>query len=265
MTRPVVLVACDHRVWDNYAWSATPAPYLEPIARISGALPLQLPTLEARIDLDSALALADGVVLTGSRSNVHPECYGAAASRDAEPFDRARDSVTLPLIDKAIRAGVPLLALCRGFQELNVARGGTLFAALHDEPGRMDHRAAETTNMDKKFRLAHPVSVRSGGELARIVAAPRIEVNSVHRQGIDRLGRDLTIEAEAPDGTVEAVSVADAEAFALGVQWHPEYWATTDAPSRAIFEAFGRAAHGHLFTRQTASGGNRSDLVSLMS
>lgn len=245
MTRPVILVTTDQKTMDGHIWAVTLVNYLEAVAHVANAVPLQLPSLERPVDVASALAVADGVLVTGARSNVHPSCYGGQESELAAPFDRARDTVSLALIASALAAGIPLFAICRGCQELNVVRGGTLFVAVHEQPGRLDHRSHEREDMDEKFRLAHTVRLTPGGRLAAIVGNGEIEVNSVHWQGIDRLGAGLAVEAVAPDGQIEAVSVEGARAFAIGVQWHPEYWAATDPPSRSLFEAFGRAALEH--------------------
>jgi putative glutamine amidotransferase len=188
------------------------------------------------------LERVDGLLVTGSRSNVHPARYGAAPSEKHEPFDEARDATTLPLIRAAVTMGVPMLAICRGVQELNVALGGDLVAEVHEVPGRMDHRGAASDDSDVRFGLSHEVAFEPGSRLAEVVGAPAIRVNSVHRQALGRLGAALVVEARAPDGTVEAVRVEGARAFACGVQWHPEYWAAGDAPSAAIFRAFGEAA-----------------------
>lgn len=252
MTRPVVLVATDQKRMDGYVWSASPVNYLEAVAGVAQALPLQLPSLDRPVDVAAALAVADGVLVTGARSNVHPSRYGAEESELAAPFDPARDATSLALIASALAAGIPLFAICRGCQELNVVRGGTLFVAVHEEAGRFDHRSHEREDMDVKFRLAHTVRLTPGGRLAAILGREEIEVNSVHWQGIDRLGAGLAVEAVAPDGQIEAVSVEGAS-FAIGVQWHPEYRAATDPPSRALFEAFGRAALEHHVARTTAA------------
>jgi len=181
-------------------------------------------------------------VTTGSRSNVHPELYGDEPTAGHEPFDHDRDAMTLDLIRKAIEAGVPLLAICRGFQELNVALGGTLDTEIQEREDRTDHRPPVSDDNDVRFALAHDVDIEPGSTLAGILGTERVAVNSLHRQAVRDLAPGLIAEAWADDGTVEAVRVADAGAFALGVQWHPEYWAGSDPPSRAIFTAFRNAA-----------------------
>jgi putative glutamine amidotransferase len=242
---PLILVPADVRPGDGYVWHAAPESYLAALADTIGAVPLVLPAIAALPDLDALLARVDGVLLTGSRSNVHPSCYSAPAISEAEPYDRGRDSLTLPLIAAVLRRGIPILAICRGLQELNVALGGTLIAEVHAEPGRDDHRATPSADADVRFAIAHDIAVMSDGLLAGILGAGTIRVNSLHRQAIGRLADGLRVEATAPDGTIEAVSVRDAAGFALGVQWHPEYWARTDPPSRQIFEAFGAAVRAY--------------------
>ncbi len=238
---PVILVTADVRTVDRYTWHAAVETYLKALAGV-GATPLILPSLAGEIDVDSVLAHVDGVVTTGSRSNVHPALYGDEPTAGHEPFDHRRDAMTLDLIRKAIDAGVPLLAICRGFQELNVALGGTLDTEIHELEDRADHRPPASDDNDVRFALAHEVTVEPGSTLAAILGTQRIAVNSLHRQAVRDLAPRLIAEARAEDGTIEAARVADAGAFALGVQWHPEYWAGSDPPSRLLFTAFCNAA-----------------------
>jgi len=245
MTQPLVAVSSDVCDFENYTWHAAPQQYLAAAADVAGVLPLVLPSFGERLDLDGLLDRVDGVMITGSKSNVYPEHYGGEAGEANGPYDRDRDATTLPLIRKAIARGVPLLAICRGIQELNVALGGTLATEVQDEPGRMDHRSPESGTQDERFALRHVVTIKPGTCLAGIFGAGDIKVNSLHRQAVGRLGDRLAVEAIAPDGTVEAVSVRDAPAFAVGVQWHPEYWAASDDASARIFRAFGDAVRAH--------------------
>lgn len=241
MTAPVVLFTSDVRDFDGYTWHCTPTTYLEAVLAVAGGLPLILPNYGPRIDLDVLLDRVDGVVCTGSRSNVHPSNYGVEATEAMGPFDRERDATSLPLIRRAIERGVPLFCICRGIQELNVALGGTLFSEVQEQPGRMDHRYPEAPTQDGKFAIRHEVTILPGGCLGRVVEPGDIRVNSLHRQAVARLSDRLSVEATAPDGTIEAVTVKDAPGFTLGVQWHPEYWAKSDGPSAAILRAFGEA------------------------
>ncbi len=238
---PLVAIPCDFRHHDGYDWHAVPKQYVDAVFQVAGCLPLLVPALGEPLDPDTVLDRVDGLMLTGSRSNVHPDRYGVAASPAHEPYDPARDATAMPLIKAAIARGVPLLAICRGFQELNVALGGTLATEIQERDDRFDHRAPESDDPDTRFAIRHPVTFTPSSALAGVFGADRIEVNSLHRQAIDRLADGLAIDGQAEDGTIEAVSVTGATAFACGVQWHPEYWAATDTPSRRLFEAFGDA------------------------
>ncbi len=249
MFQPLVAVSTDVRQFDNYTWHAVPKQYLEAAIAGAGVLPVLVPSFGERLDLDSLLASVDGVMLTGSKSNVHPSLYGEEATEANGPYDEARDATTLPLIRKAIERGVPLLAICRGIQELNVALGGTLASEIQEREGALDHRAPVSDKQDERFAIRQKVSIKPGSCLAGVFGAGEIMVNSVHRQAIDRPARRLVIEAVAEDGTVEAVSVEGAPAFAVGVQWHPEYWVHADSNSAKIFGAFGDAVRAHAETR----------------
>lgn len=207
----------------------------------AGVVPVLIPVLDPPIPTEDLLASVDGLLLTGSPSNVAPRHYGGLAPREGVLQDEHRDATALPLIAAAIDAGVPLLCICRGFQEMNVALGGTLHQHVHEIEGRADHREDHSAPLDVQYGPAHPIDVRPGGLLARIATGARFEVNSLHSQGIDKLAPRAHADAAAPDGTIEAISVPAAKAFALGVQWHPE-WRWSESPlSRAIFSAFGDA------------------------
>lgn len=249
MLQPLVAVSTDVRHVDNYTWHAAPQQYLEAAISGAGVFPVLVPSFGDRLDLDQLLDSVDGVMLTGSKSNVNPELYGGDASEANGPYDPDRDATTLPLIRKAIERGVPLLAICRGIQELNVALGGTLATEIQEREGSLDHRAPVSDNQDERFAIRQSVSIKPGTCLANVFGAGEIMVNSVHRQGVDRLGSNLQVEAVADDGTVEAVSVNGARAFAVGVQWHPEYWARSDDNSAKIFKAFGDAVRTHALAR----------------
>lgn len=242
---PLIAVTSDRRHVPPHEWHMTPTTYVSAAADIAGLTPLLLPNLGTKLDIDGLLAQIDGVMLTGSRSNVHPEEYGEEPTPDYEPYDRDRDRTTLPLIRAAIAKGVPLLAICRGFQELNVALGGSLHTEIQTLPGRLDHRSPKVDDNDVRYGIRQPVYVENNGCLGRILQPGEVAVNSLHRQGVARLAETLLIEAHAPDGTIEAVSVKDAAGFVLGIQWHPEYWAASDPASQRIFEAFGEAVRAH--------------------
>jgi putative glutamine amidotransferase len=249
MLQPLVAVSTDVRQFENYTWHAAPQQYLEAAISAAGVLPVLVPSFGERLDIEQLLDRVDGVMVTGSKSNVHPALYGGDASEANGPYDTARDATTLPLIRKAIERGVPLLAICRGIQELNVALGGTLAAEIQEMEGRHDHRAPVSESQDERFAIRQSVSIKPGSCLADIFGSGEIMVNSVHRQAVDRLGPTLQVEALAPDGTVEAVSVREARAFAVGVQWHPEYWVKSDDNSARLFRAFGEAVRAHAKAR----------------
>ncbi len=249
---PIVAVAADFKDINRLPWHGVFESYLDAVVHGSGAIPMILPSLGEAIDFDALLDRVDGVLLPGSRSNVHPSHYGAAPHARTEPHDTRRDAVTLPLIRAALRHGVPLFAICRGMQELNVALGGSLVAEVQELPGRSDHRAADHDDNDIRYAIRQDVEVRAGGVLADILGAGTIRVNSLHRQAVDRLAEDLAVEATAPDGTIEAVRVREAASFALGVQWHPEYWVRTDPPSMKLFAAFGHAMRARMGVRMSA-------------
>jgi putative glutamine amidotransferase len=216
--------------------------YIDAVAGGARALPVLIPALGPELDLAELLDLCDGLLLTGSASNVEPHHYGGPASVPGTLHDASRDATTLPLIPRAIAAGLPVLAICRGFQEMNVAYGGTLHQRLHEVGGFADHREDESMPLEVQYGPAHEVLLEPGGTLANIAGRNRLQVNSLHWQGVDTLGKDLAVEARAPDGVVEAFRVADSPGFALGLQWHPEWQFEDNAFSRALFAAFGDAS-----------------------
>jgi len=224
--------------------------YLRAAIEGSGAYPLSFPALGEVIAHDALLDRVDGVLFTGSLSNVAVHHYGGLPDREESPQDPGRDAITLPLIRAALARGVPIFCICRGFQELNVALGGTLFTQLHTVPGRMDHRGPKGAGYDDTYGPRHTVALDPAGQFARLLGKNEIMVNSLHWQGIDRLADGLAVEGRAPDGTIEAVRVRDARDFALGVQWHPEYKVTENPDSLAMFRAFGVAMRSYAQRRQ---------------
>lgn len=208
----------------------------------AGCTPVLLPALGERQDVEQLIEMLDGIMLTGSPSMVEPARYGQLPAYPDMHLDKERDATTFPLIAAALDAGLPLMAICRGFQEFNVALGGTLFQAVQDVPGRMDHREPKDKPLDVQYGPAHPVHLTSGGKLQAILGGvDQIQVNSIHSQGIDQLAPALTAEAVAPDGQIEAVWVTAAKSFALAVQWHPEWKVMENPDSVKIFTAFGDA------------------------
>lgn len=236
----------------RYTWHSVAEQYVRAAARIG--VPVLIPALGPETDFATLIERLDGLVLTGSASNVEPHLYDGAASRPGTLHDRARDATTLPLIRRALDAGLPLIALCRGHQELNVALGGTLHQHVHELPGRANHRAPSDLPNDQRYAPSHPVRLTPGGVLAGLAETQQAVVNSLHAQAIDRLAPGLAIEAMSEDGVIEAVRVANAPAFALGVQWHPEWSAESDPFSRAIFAAFLAAMQRYAATRSQYQG-----------
>ncbi|MEI9991011.1 MAG: gamma-glutamyl-gamma-aminobutyrate hydrolase family protein [Rhizomicrobium sp.] len=239
--RPIVGFPCDRRMLGAHPFHVVGEKYIEAVRRGADALPVLLPVLDPPIAAEDILAGIDGLLFTGSPSNVAPRHYGGPAPRPGVLQDEHRDATALPLLRAAIAAGKPVLAICRGFQELNVAFGGTLHQHVQEVPGRADHRENKDAPLDEQYGPAHPVRVEPDGLLAQLIRERMFPVNSLHSQGIDRLAPGLRAEAVAPDGQIEAVSMPGAKGFVLGVQWHPE-WVWSDNPvSREIFAAFGNA------------------------
>lgn len=239
---PVVLVPACNRLLGEHPFHVAGKKYIDAV-RLAGALPLVVPGAHPD-ELEACLALADGVFLTGSPSNVHPSHFGEDVLDPSLPLDPARDATTLPLIRRCLALGLPLLAVCRGLQETNVALGGSLHQAVQTVPGRDDHRGAQGragATAAEMYAPAHPVSVVPGGVLDAVLGTAPFTVNSVHGQGIHRLADGLRVEALAPDGQIEAFSVDAASAFTLCVQWHPEWQAADNPVSMKLLRAFGAA------------------------
>lgn len=236
---PVVLVPACNRVLGHHPFHIAGKKYIDAV-RLAGCQPLVVPSA-ALDELEALLDLADGVLLTGSPSNVHPSHFDEGVHDPLLPLDVQRDAWTLPLIPLALSRGVPLLAICRGIQETNVALGGSLYQAVQDVPGLLDHRSDDTAKVEVQYGLAHAVMVEPGGVLARVLDRKKFEVNSLHGQAVNRLADGLRVEARAPDGVIEAFSQSDAPAFNLCVQWHPEWLAADNPVSMQILRAFGAA------------------------
>ena len=242
MSRPIIAIPADIRHLDGADWHAAQTQYLSAALDVADVMSFIVPAFEEGNDVDAILDRVDGLLVSGSATNVHPSLYGVEAKDSDGPFDPARDATSLALIRRAIDRGLPMLAICRGIQELNVALGGTLASEIQEQPGVWDHRKPDDANRDAAYAIRQPVHIREGSCIAtHLGMAGEVQINSLHRQAIAKTAPRLQVEATAQDGTIEAVSVIDAKGFAVGVQWHPEYWAHTDAPSRALFEAFGKA------------------------
>jgi putative glutamine amidotransferase len=242
MGRPIVGIIGNHYTIDGgYEVQSAGIMNIEAIAQVTDALPVIIPAMPQYVSLDDILDRFDGFVFTGARPNVHPEEYGEVATDAHGEFDRDRDRMTLPLIRACVERGIPILGICRGFQEFNVAFGGTLYPEIRDLPGRMNHRMPPEGTVDEKFALRHPVALDEGSIFRDIFEADSVETNSLHGQGIKEAGERVLVEGHAPDGTPEVIRIKDAKAFALGVQWHPEYQADKDPVSRNLVRAFGEA------------------------
>jgi putative glutamine amidotransferase len=253
--KPLIGISCCTKVFGvfgmpNHAASDT---YVRATCEVLGGVPVLLPACGEATDPAVLLERLDGLMLTGSRSNVEPALYGGSAHPDGVPEDRARDSATLPMIRGALRAGLPILAICRGLQEVNVALGGSLHQRIQDLPGRLDHSAPMQPARSIREGKAHSVKLTQGGWLARLLCRSEIAVNSLHNQGIDRLADGLKVEAVAPDGTIEAVTAPGAPGYMLAVQWHPEYDFRTDPVSRAILESFAAAVRDRIAVPKLAA------------
>jgi putative glutamine amidotransferase len=247
--RPLIGISADRRMVGAHPFHMVGEKYARAVLDASDAAPVMIPALAEELRFDELLQRLDGLVFTGSPSNVEPHLYQGAPSAPGTLHDPARDATTLPLIRKAVEAGVPVFGICRGFQEMNVAFGGTLHQNLHEIPGYLDHRDDTTQPLEVQYGPAHEVTLEPGGLLRSLAERDRIEVNSLHHQGIDLLGGELAVEARAPDGVIEAFRVRKAQRFAVAVQWHPEWRVMGNSFSRALFAAFGQASRERAQTR----------------
>ena len=236
---PLVLVPACNKMMGEHPYHIAGKKYIDAV-RLAGCLPLVVPNAD-EAELEALLALADGVFLTGSPSNVHPSHFDEDVLDMSLPLDPERDAWTLPLIRRALAMGLPLFTICRGTQETNVALGGSLHQAVHHVDGKHDHRAPDGQPAAVQYGPSHEVVVEPGGVLERVVGLARFDVNSVHGQAVNRLAHGLRVEARAPDGVVEAFSAADAAGFNLCVQWHPEWQAAHNDISKRMLTAFGQA------------------------
>ena len=246
--KPVVgVIGSAHLVDGKFAAQRVGERNLRAVAETTGALPLMFAGTREITEIGALLDTVDGVLLTGARANVHPSRFGHQAHPSSEPYDEARDALALDLIEACVARGVPLFGICRGFQEMNVAFGGSLHPEIRELPGRMNHRAPRLANgelhpdVEVVFAERHEVRLTPGGVFAKLLGAECIRVNSLHGQGILEPGKRLVVEGIAEDGTIEAIHIADAPGFALGVRWHAEHEAQGNPVNRKLFEAFGAA------------------------
>ena len=250
--KPVIGIPADRRQLDPHAFHMVGEKYIAAIRDAADAVPFLIPALGDSLDLDAVLDHVDGLLLTGSPSDVEPHHYDGEASEPGSLHDPHRDATTLPLADKAMAAGVPLFAVCRGFQELNVVLGGSLHQKVHEVSGYHNHVEDSDAPLEVQYGPSHPVTLPEGGLLRELAGTATVEVNSLHRQGIARLAGGVTIEAVADDGLIEGFRVDGARAFALAVQWHPEWQVTENPFSLAIFNAFGDACREYASGSQSA-------------
>lgn len=242
MSRPVIgVIANAHTIGDDYHIQGGGEINLHAVRDACDAIPLIVPALPAVFDLPDLMAVCDGFIFTGGRPNVHPEEYGESETEAHGTFDRNRDQLVLPLIQASVAAGQPVMGICRGFQEVNVAFGGSLYPEIRDLPGRDNHRMPPDGTLEEKFAMRHEVTFTKDGPFDRLLGAHKVMTNSLHGQGIKAAGERIVIDGYAPDGTPEAIYVKDAPGFTLSVQWHPEWNAASDPVSRPLFSAFGDA------------------------
>ncbi|MEM8632842.1 MAG: gamma-glutamyl-gamma-aminobutyrate hydrolase family protein [Pseudomonadota bacterium] len=253
MARPVVgIIGNSFLINDQYPAHAGGTMNSCAISHVSGAIPMLIPSDPKLFSIKELMETCDGFLLTGGRANVHPEEYGEEPTEAHGAFDRDRDGIVLPLVRACVEAGQPFLGICRGFQEVNVAMGGSLYPEIRELPGRMNHRMPPDGTLEEKFELRHHVSLTKGGVFSRLLGADRVLTNTLHGQGIKEPGPRVVIEGWADDGTPEAIHIKDAPGFTLSVQWHPEWNAGEDPVSKPIFEAFGEALRAWATGRQPA-------------
>lgn len=244
MARPIIgILTNSHMVSDTYQIYGSGVINVEAVGSICNALPVLIPSCPQYAHVEDLVERCSGFIFTGARPNVHPNEYGEEATEAHGTFDRGRDGVALPLIRACVERGLPIFGICRGFQEVNVAMGGSLYPEIRDLPGRSNHRMPPEGTVEEIFALRHAVKFTDGGVFHRVMGAPEVMTNTLHGQGIKDVGARIIVDGVAPDGTPEAIYVEDAPGFTLSVQWHPEWRAAENPVSSALFEAFGDAVH----------------------
>ena len=252
MAKPVVgVIGNVHVVENRFPAQMVGERNLRAVAEVAGALPLMFAGRPDVTDIDALLDVVDGILLTGARANVHPTRFGLEAHPRHEPYDSERDELALALVQTCVERGVPLFGICRGFQEMSVAFGCSLHPEIRELPGRINHRMPRLENGEIHpdqtvvFADRHDVKLVPDGVFAKLLGCETIRVNSLHGQGIHEPCNRIIVEGVADDGTIEAIRIADAPGFALGVQWHAEYEAQRNPVNRKLFEAFGEALVAH--------------------
>ncbi|MGH1465225.1 MAG: gamma-glutamyl-gamma-aminobutyrate hydrolase family protein [Cognatishimia sp.] len=242
MRRPIVgIIGNQYLINDSFPAHAGGKMNSEAVSSVADCMPLLIPADPSLVSVQELMQTCDGFLLTGGRPNVHPNEYGEDATEAHGQFDRARDAIVLPLVRACVERGQPFLGICRGFQEVNVAMGGSLYPEIRDLPGRTNHRMPPDGTLEEKFELRHTVSFTQGGVFHKLMGASEVLTNTLHGQGIKKPGARVVIDGLAPDGTPEATYIKDAPGFTLSVQWHPEWNAENDPVSRPLFESFGKA------------------------
>jgi len=248
VTRPVVgIIGNSYHLEDRFYVQIASENNFRAIAEVAGALPVLFAGIPDVTDIATLLDTVDGVLLTGARANVHPDLFGETATPAYEPFDTNRDTTALALVEICVAREIPLFGICRGFQEMNVAFGGTLHPEIRELSGRMNHRMPRLENgevhpdIDYVFSDRHDVLLTPGGYFSNLYGKDTIRVNSLHGQGILKSGKRIVVEGVAEDSTIEAIRVAEASGFAVGVQWHAEYDPQRNPVNKKLFEDFGKA------------------------
>jgi putative glutamine amidotransferase len=251
MARPIVgIIANDYIIGEDYPAYACGKMNTQAIGELADCIPLMIPADPNYVTVSDLLQSCDGFLFTGGRPNVHPSEYGEEETKAHGDFDRCRDEITLPLIRACVERGQPFFAICRGFQEVNVAMGGSLYPEIRELQGRMNHRMPPDGTLEEKFALRHPVHFKQGGVFEKVVGKQEVMTNTLHGQGIKEPGPRIVIDGIADDGTPEALFIKDAKGFSLAVQWHPEYNAATDPVSRPLFAHFGDAVREWVASKQ---------------
>jgi putative glutamine amidotransferase len=252
MSKPVVgVIGNAHVINDRHNVQIVGQKNMRAVAEVAGALPLMFAAMTDITDVDALLDAVDGILLTGGRANVHPSYFGVEPNPKHEPYDQERDEMALTLIRECVERAVPLFGICRGLQEMNVAFGGSLHPEIRELPGRMNHRMPRLDNGEIHpdpnvvFADRHEVKLAENGWFSQVLGCPAIRVNSLHGQGILEPGERVVLEGIAEDGTIEAIRIAEAPAFAIGVQWHAEYDPQTNPINKKLFKAFGAALVEH--------------------